>query len=199
MFACQSRRNSSNDNHVDRISWIIDQRDHDNPQTSETKRTSPSLVARLCRTTSSPTRLPNTIPRSTTMETDGHPRTPMPICSWPSSGSPSRRNTITFNTTPSMCTHPQSLAAPMAAHRRTPSVVSTLCRMGGVIVPKPEGPPEPSLARIGLTPAQVHQAQVNLHSASSPLSQSGRSRVCRRRPPHRCADRINPDHRFWIG
>ena len=121
--------------------------------------------------------MPNTTPRSTTTETDGHPKTPMPICSWPSSGSLSRRNTITFNTAPSMCTHPQSLAAPMAAHGRTPSVVSSPRSVGGVIVPKPEDPPDPSLARIGLTPAQAYQAQINLHSASPHLSQNGRSRV----------------------
>jgi len=91
---CVPKGNSSN-HHSD-----------DNAQTSETKRTSLFLVARLCRTTSSPTHMPNTTPRSTTTETDGHPRTPtMPICSRPSSGSFSRRNTITLNTTiPSMRT-----------------------------------------------------------------------------------------------
>ena len=53
--------------------------------------------------------------------------------------------------------HPQSLAAPMAAHGRTPSMVISPRSVGGVIVPKPEDPPDPSLARIGLTPAQAYQ------------------------------------------
>ena len=47
-------------------------------------------------------------------------------------------------------------------------MVGSLRSVGGVIVLKPEDPPDPSLARIGLTPAQVYQAQINLHSVSLP-------------------------------
>ncbi|KAL4061872.1 CNH-domain-containing protein [Scleroderma citrinum] len=74
--------------------------------------------------------------------------------------------------------HPQTLAAPMSTHGRTPSVVSSPHSVGGVIAPKPEDPPDSSLARTGLTPAQAYQAQINLNSASlPPPSQNGRPRV----------------------
>ena len=53
--------------------------------------------------------------------------------------------------------HPQSLAAPIAAHGHTPSTVSSFRSVGGVIVPRPEDSPAPSLARISLTPAQAYQ------------------------------------------
>ena len=66
----------------------------------------------------------------------------------------------------------------MAPHGRTPSVVSSPYSAGGVIAPKPEEPPDPSLARTGLTPAQAYQAHINLTSATPPRpSQNGRPRV----------------------
>ena len=129
---CRQRRakssSSSNDHHsdvdVDRIPWIIDQqaRDHDNPQTSETKRTSPSLVARLCRTTSSPTRMSNTHYRDRRSSQNtyyGHLHCgPVPAVFLVATPLPS--------IPPSQhAHHPQSLVAPMAAHDRTPSVVSS--------------------------------------------------------------------------
>ena len=75
--------------------------------------------------------------------------------------------------------HSQLLIAPMAAHSHTPSMVGSLCNVGGIIFPKPEDPPDPSLARSGLTPAQAYQAQINLHSISPrpPLLQNGHSHV----------------------
>ena len=45
----------------------------------------------------------------------------------------------------------------MASYGLTPSMVGSPRSVGGVIVPKPEDSPDPSLARIGLTPVQAYQ------------------------------------------
>ena len=62
----------------------------------------------------------------------------------------------------------------MAMHGHPPSTVGSLRNVRGIIFPKPEDPPDPSLVRSGLTPAQAYQAQINLHSVSPPLPQNGR-------------------------
>ena len=136
------------------------------PQTSKTKRTSPSLVAQLV----CPTPPPGQPLRRQTV-------IPEHLC--PSAAGPVPAVFLVATPLPSI---PPLACVPIPSRsphpwQRTVAHRPSLCSMGGVIVPKPKGPPEPSLARIGLTPAQVHQAQVNLHSASSPLSQSDRSHV----------------------
>ena len=152
-LCAKSSRNPSNDHHsdvdVDGISWIIDQRDHDNPQTSETKRTSPSLVARLCRTTSSPTRMPNTTPRLTTTETDGHPRTPMLICSRPSFGSLSRPTPL-----PSISPSPVTRRTHGSARLRTVRGELPSQRKRHHC-PQTRRSTRPESRRIGITPAQT--------------------------------------------
>ena len=56
-------------------------------------------------------------------------------------------------------------------------MVGSLRNVQGVIFPKLKDPPNPSLVRSGLTPAQAYQAQINLHSISPPLPQNGCSHV----------------------
>ena len=158
----KAARNSSND-HVDRI---IDQRDHDNPQTSEHL-----WSPRLCRTTSSHTRMPNTTARPRRQTVYGHLQQAQ---FWQSFSS--QHHCPQYHH-PQHAHHPQSLAAPMAAHGRTPSMVISPRSVGGVIVPRPESSENWLNTRPGL---------------SGPY-------VCRRRPPHRRADRIRPEHRLWIG
>ena len=143
---------------VDHIPWIIDQWDHNNPLTSKMKHVGPYLVACLCCTTSSPTQctcISNTTPRSTTMETDGHPSTPtMAICSRPSSGS--------FLVAIPLCSISPS---PIARHTHGTAWSHTIhgelpFSIGGVIVPRPEDPADPSLAIIDLTPAWLIRASL---------------------------------------
>ena len=119
----KAARNSSND-HVDRI---IDQRDHDNPQTSEHL-----WSPRLCRTTSSRTRMPNTTARPRRQTVYGHLQQAQ---FWQSFSS--QHHCPQYHH-PQHAHHPQSLAAPMAAHGRTPSMVISPRSVGGVIVPRPE-------------------------------------------------------------
>ncbi|KAI6041904.1 CNH-domain-containing protein [Pisolithus marmoratus] len=62
-----------------------------------------------------------------------------------------------------------ALAPPSTTHGRAPSVVSSPHNAAGIIPPRPDDPPDPSLnalTRAGLTPAQAYRAQVNLNSHS---------------------------------